>query len=206
MASTKGPRFSSDGYPYYIVSGRTVWASQLTAHSGSVSSARGTGQSVDSSTCATVRSVDSRFESTQFPPPTTGGSYPPITPQSSLKARMTSGYPTARFSVGEGQGSAPASGHQTRDPYRSAMDPSKTRTGPPLNSPFSQQHTKYKDLDAEAESAEQQYKEYLKSARNIPRKVRDQNPGLYDGEPCETKEWHRTAARYAGRARELCRE
>ena len=86
------------------------------------------------------------------------------------------------------------------------MDPSKTWTGPPLNRPFPQQHTKYKDLDTEAESAEQQYKDYLKTARNIPRKVRDRNPGLYDGETCETKDWHWTAAHYAGRTRDLCRE
>lgn len=188
-SSDSGPYFSEDGRPYFIVNGQSVWASSGQMNPGSVSSIRGI-----------APSVASAYESP--PMPLSSSSYPPVTPPSSMKARFTSGYPATRFAAGESQGSAPASGHQTLDPYRSAIDPAQNRTGPPLNSPFLRQYNDYKDRDIAAGAAEDHYKSYLKSAGKVSTKMKQKSPGLYDGEPAQTQDWHQSAAQYASLARD----
>lgn len=188
-SSDNGPYFSADGRPYFMVNGQPVWASSGQINPGSVSSSRGI-----------APSVASAYQSASVP--LFSSSYPPATPPSSMKTRFTSGYPTTRFAAGESQGSAPASGHQTLDPYRSAIDPAQNRTGPPLNSPFMKQYNDYKDCDFAAEAAEDQYKSYLKSAGKVSTKMKQNSPGVYDGEPPQTKDWHQSAAQYASLARD----
>lgn len=187
-----GPYFTEDDRPYYIVNGHPVWGTSGQRNPASSSSSR-----------EIAHSVNSKFQSRdKRPEPKTTQSYPPVTRPSDMRTRMTTGYPKTRYSAGASQGSAPASGHQTRDPYRSAMDPSKSQAGPPLQSPFSQQYNDYKDFEWAAEPVEEQYKDYLKSAPRVSRKMRDRNPGVYAGEPPQTKEWHQKAAQYAERARD----
>jgi hypothetical protein len=97
-----------------------------------------------------------------------------------MRARFTSGYPTARFGGGGSQGSSPALQASDYDPYRKAVDPQQSN-GPPRDSPFSQTYNAYKDLDDGAEAAEAQYKEHLQTAAKVSKSTRSKNLGIYVG-------------------------
>lgn len=191
--STTGPYFTPDGRSYFIINGERV----------SGFSGRGAQSSARDSNSNRAPSVVSKYESKQLPPkPTHKKSYPPLTDPSGIKTRMTTGFPKSRFNVGTSQGSAPASDHHHLDPYRNAADKDHNKTGPPLDSQFVQTYNTYKELDAGAEGAEDQYKEYLGAARKVTKKMRNKNPGGFVGQPLETREWHQTAAEYAARGRD----
>lgn len=50
-----------------------------------------------------------------------------------------------------------------------------------------------------------EYKRYRKSASHIPKEMKKREPEKYCGDPTETQAWHRTAAQYAGYARDKYR-
>lgn len=194
-SSTTGPHFTPEGRSYFITNGKRVWGALPDPDLQS---------STRSSNSNREHSVASDFEARRLPPrPTDVNSYPPVTPPSGMKTRMTTGYPEARFNVGQSEGSAPASGHKHLDPYRHAVDKEHNKTGPPLDSPFIKSYNHYKDLDESSQAAKAQYKEYAKTARKVTAKMRKDNPGVFEGQPRETKEWHENAASYAARGRDI---
>ncbi|KAI8948487.1 hypothetical protein F4801DRAFT_556709 [Xylaria longipes] len=189
MSSTGGPYFTSDGRPYYMVNGQAVWA---TSGQGNPSMSSGRG----GSNRTIAHSVESRYESHRYPEMTS--SYPPASNPSGMRTRMTSGFPS-RFNAGQSQGSAP--GDSTSNYYRDGMEREKNRHGPALGSHFSRSYNEYKDRDAAADSAQDGYKAYLGTASKTSKRTRSNSPGVYDGQPPETRDWHRTAAHYADVAR-----
>jgi hypothetical protein len=140
-------------------------------------------------------------------------SYPPTTSKSSTAVRYTTGYPNERFGDVSVAGSAAADGSSRLDPYRKSIQTTKS---PPDGGRFAQlskdaeeDYEKYrgsrfdrlskgyKTLDNQAEGAEKEYKKYLGTAEKHSQRKRRANPGVYDGTPKETKEWHQKAAQYA---------
>ncbi|KAI3329471.1 hypothetical protein HD806DRAFT_530860 [Xylariaceae sp. AK1471] len=75
----------------------------------------------------------------------------------------------------------------------------------PPDSTFAKDYQNYKDLEERGEATEDAYKKYLEKVPKASKKVRDRNPGVYDGEPKATLDWHRTAAEKAEDARDGCR-
>lgn len=174
--SNSGPHFPADGRSYYVVNGQKVWGSSGQKNPGYIAS----------STRGIAYSVDSKFESGRFPTTTSrSGSYPPVIPPSGLKTRMTTGCPESRYNSGQSQGSAPATGHQTFDPYLQSVDP-KHSTARPRG--FFDSYNEFKDLDVGG--AEIQYQDLLQTANKVTTKMRQENPGLCAGQPLEKKEWH----------------
>jgi hypothetical protein len=188
--SNSGPHWNPDGRCYYVMNGQSVW---VAAGGDTVSSAAGI-----------ANSVHSAYVSSRFPPnPTVSQSWPPSTASSDMRERLTAGYPTTQFGGGKSQGSCPAQNAQAYDPYRQAMN-TKT-SGPPKDSVFSQSNNNYKDLDASAGAAEDQYKARLQTARTVNKKMRLNYPGVYGGMPLETREWHKETSKYASRAAQAFR-
>jgi hypothetical protein len=69
---------------------------------------------------------------------------------------------------------------------------------PPPNGNFSfQLCTSCKHLETNAEVAANGYEEFLNAARGYSERELQANPGLYQGQPPETKEWHHKAAEHA---------
>lgn len=193
---TTGPYFTADGRSYFIMNEKRVWG------------ALGTGaqSSTQESNSNRAPPVVSKYEPRQAPPkPMHQSSYPPLTDPSGTKTRMTSGFPGTRFNVGTSQGSAPAAGHEHLDPYRDAVEKSKNKTGPPLDSHFVKSYHIYKDLDEGAQAADISYKQYLGTAGRVTQKMRAKNPGMFVGTPLETREWHEKANVYAERGRDQAR-
>jgi hypothetical protein len=200
-----GPFFTEDGKPYFVINGRSVWATSGQTNAGSSSSNHGNGSS--GSNHARAPSVVSQYESRNSTErPTMPSSYPPLAGPSKMKSRMTSGFPSTRFGGGESQGSAPTRGAESHDPYRKAATPAKHNHGPGFDTPFNQQYNLYKDQDSAALGSEDNYKTYLASSSKVSKKMRERNPGVYGGEPLQTEEWHKTASSYADQSAQLYRQ
>ncbi|KAI9769214.1 MAG: hypothetical protein M1840_004343 [Geoglossum simile] len=73
----------------------------------------------------------------------------------------------------------------------------QTIKSPPDGSRFDQLSKEYKTLDDQAEGVEEEYKIFLGTAEKHSQRKRQANPGVYDGNPKETREWYQEAAQYA---------
>ncbi|KAI1311827.1 hypothetical protein F5Y03DRAFT_342499 [Xylaria venustula] len=138
------------------------------------------------------------------------GSYPSTTPLSTMSRVTRGGLPPPTYGAPIRDSSAPPTGNPSRyeDPYRTAMDltdPRHDRHGPPLSSPFSRLANTYHDRDTAAGADEAQYRGFLATGKST-KKQRDRSTERYAGEPPQTEQWHRDAARYSSRAADGYRE
>ena len=79
----------------------------------------------------------------------------------------------------------------SKDYYRDGVpEPSK-------GSRFDREYESYKDDDAYADGAKDNYDEYVRTAGHYPGKIRNASPYIYKGNPLETKYWHKSAGSYA---------
>jgi hypothetical protein len=114
---------------------------------------------------------------------------------------MMGGLPASRFEPGDSQGSAPARTNKNVDIYRNAAN-----AGIPPNSTFAKDDHDYHKLDQMAEKTYKEYMKYLGTSRKTTVTQRNQNPGVFDGQPLETVAWHERATELAAIARDTCRE
>ncbi|KAJ2987535.1 hypothetical protein NUW58_g4451 [Xylaria curta] len=186
--SSSGPHFDEDGHCYYLINGQHVWG---TSNRHNPSSKSGSDRAI-------AHSVASEFRSRRFP--SRSRTSPRTPPPSDMKKRMKTGFPP-RFEAGRYEGSAPAS--PGNDYYRDGLEVEKNRHGPPLDSDYARRCNNYHDLDFAAQASEIEYKEHNKTAGKYSYRTRIASPGVYEGTPWETEDWHQRAAGYADRTRTL---
>ncbi|KAI0429076.1 hypothetical protein F5Y09DRAFT_332134 [Xylaria sp. FL1042] len=185
MSSDGGPYFTEDGSCYYLINGQPVWKALQQNNPASDGG----------SSCAIAHSVFSKFESHRFP--SRNRSHPLTPPPTDLKKRMETGFPL-RFQSGRSQGSDPGT---KSNYYRDGLERETNRHGPSFDSDFSRRCHEYHDLDLAARVAECEYRDYLRTSGKYSESIRNVNPGMYQGDPHETRDWHQGAAEYADRAR-----
>ncbi|KAI1178888.1 hypothetical protein F4777DRAFT_536065 [Nemania sp. FL0916] len=205
-----GSYFDSDNNPYYVINGQIVPRNSSNRSPGSN---REIAHSVHSlyKSHDYIESYDHvepnyryyKDQTDSHPPRVQPNSDPSRAPRSQLKSKMMSGFP-APYNAGHSQGSAP--GDTSNDYFRNSVDEKRGKQGPPFDSDFCVKYNDYKDRDWEAQSAEDNYKAYRATAQKTSKAFQNQNPGVYMGNPKETEDWHKTAAQYAGRARDLYHE
>ena len=95
---------------------------------------------------------------------------------------------------GRSGSSDPIRGASRLDPFHEAMG----GRGPSIDSPFNKAYETYKDKDAAAEGAEENYKNYISNSKLPSKKQRAAAPpGTYAGQPLGTEAFHTTSGRYA---------
>ncbi len=150
--------------------------------------------STNSSTRGLVGSILSRRD--EPPRSQDSQSWPPQTPRSPERRRLTGGYPANTFSPSTA-GSAPAGSPKRDDHYRKELN----EKGIPRASKYNQGHEDYKGSETWGESAGKQYSEHLRSS-SAPRRADRSGapPGAYVGQPLGTPSYHGQAASYASNA------
>lgn len=159
------------------------------------------------SSFAIQNSVTSDYDTTSArPQPKSFASFPAVNEPRKERSRYTTGYPNTLFG-GASQGSSPTYDAEKHDHYRLAIEPKPYFNGYAKDSRFKQQYDHYKNLDAAAESStKESYPQFHHSNQKYTKEEKRDNPGLYRGNPSETREWHDQAAEYAGRSAKLCDE